>query len=89
MPADYHRRQTVKSAERFITPELKSFEDKVLGARDKSLAREKELYDILLGLLIAQLPALQDSAAAIAEIDAFAALAERAAVLQTTKHKHW
>ena len=81
VPADYHRRQTVKSAERFITPELKSFEDKVLGARDKSLAREKELYDILLGLLIAQLPALQDSAAAIAEIDAFAALAERAAAL--------
>jgi DNA mismatch repair protein MutS len=45
VPADYLRRQTVKNAERFITPELKGFEDKVLGARDKSLAREKELYD--------------------------------------------
>src|ERR1700749_202117 len=52
VPADYIRRQTVKSAERFITPELKSFEDKVLGARDKALAREKELYDALLELLI-------------------------------------
>ncbi len=48
MPADYLRRQTVKSAERFITPELKRFEDEVLGARDKALAREKELYEALL-----------------------------------------
>ena len=48
VPADYLRRQTVKSAERFITPELKSFEDKVLGARDRALAREKELYEALL-----------------------------------------
>ena len=45
VPKDYIRRQTVKNAERFITPELKSFEDKVLGAREKSLARERELYD--------------------------------------------
>ncbi len=45
VPAEYLRRQTVKSAERFITPELKSFEDKVLGARDRALAREKMLYD--------------------------------------------
>ncbi len=48
VPADYLRRQTVKSAERFITPELKSFEDKVLGARDRALAREKALYEALL-----------------------------------------
>ncbi len=79
VPADYHRRQTVKSAERFITPELKGFEDKVLGARDKSLARERELYESLLDVLIGRISALQDSAASIAEIDAFAALAERAA----------
>ena len=60
VPADYLRRQTVKSAERFITPELKRFEDEVLGARDKALAREKELFDALLGELIAALAALQD-----------------------------
>ena len=53
VPADYLRRQTVKSAERFITPELKSFEDKVLGARDRALARERELYDGLLDVLTA------------------------------------
>ena len=69
VPADYQRRQTVKSAERFITPELKSFEDKVLGARDRALAREKELYEGLLDLLIAQLPLLQTTAAAVAELD--------------------
>ena len=59
VPKDYQRRQTVKSAERFITPELKAFEDKVLGARDRAAAREKELYDGLLDLLTARLPALQ------------------------------
>ena len=48
MPADYLRRQTVKSAERFITPELKEFEDQVLGARERALAREKQLYEELL-----------------------------------------
>ena len=78
VPADYIRRQTVKSAERFVTPELKSFEDKVLGARDKALARERELYDELLTQLIDRLAPLQASAAAIAEVDALAALAERA-----------
>ena len=52
VPADYLRRQTVKTAERFITPELKGFEDKVLGARDKALAREKELYEAVLTQLI-------------------------------------
>ena len=49
VPSDYLRRQTVKSAERFITPELKGFEDKVLGARERALAREKELYDAAAG----------------------------------------
>ena len=78
VPADYIRRQTVKSAERFITPELKSFEDKVLGAREKALARERELYDEVLTQLIDRLGALQATAAAIAEVDALTALAERA-----------
>src|SRR5690606_15334876 len=63
VPVDYVRRQTVKSAERFITPELKKFEDEVLGARDKALARERELYEGVLDQLIAALPALQESAA--------------------------
>jgi DNA mismatch repair protein MutS len=81
VPADYLRRQTVKSAERFITPELKRFEDEVLGARDKALARERELYDGVLAELIAQLPALQQSASAIASIDALTSLTERSDAL--------
>ena len=78
VPADYIRRQTVKSAERFITPELKSFEDKVLGAREKALARERALYDEVLTQLIDRLAPLQATAAGVAEIDALASLAERA-----------
>ncbi len=81
VPADYLRRQTVKSAERFITPELKGFEDKVLGARERSLAREKELFESLLSRLIEALGALQGTAMALADVDALAALAERAATL--------
>jgi DNA mismatch repair protein MutS len=81
VPAEYLRRQTVKSAERFITPELKSFEDKVLGARDRALAREKELYEALLELLTAQLPALQQTTGAIAQLDVLACFAERATTL--------
>src|SRR5690606_30650534 len=82
VPSDYLRRQTVKSAERFITPELKKFEDEVLGAREKALARERQLFEGVLDELIAVLPALQDSAAAIASLDALASLAERADSLQ-------
>jgi DNA mismatch repair protein MutS len=81
VPADYVRRQTVKSAERFITPELKSFEDQVLGARERALAREKELYESVLTQLTAALGSLQRTATAIAGIDQLAALAERAAEL--------
>ncbi|MGC4029939.1 MAG: DNA mismatch repair protein MutS [Steroidobacteraceae bacterium] len=82
VPADYLRRQTVKSAERFITPELKGFEDEVLGARDKALAREKQIWDEVLDQLIAQLAALQQTAAALASLDALASLAERADTLR-------
>jgi DNA mismatch repair protein MutS len=85
VPTDYLRRQTVKSAERFITPELKKFEDEVLGARDKSLAREKELYEGVLDSLIATLARLQETAAAIAGVDALTSLAERADTLQWTE----
>ncbi|HVY82184.1 MAG TPA: DNA mismatch repair protein MutS [Steroidobacteraceae bacterium] len=85
VPKDYLRRQTVKSAERFITPELKSFEDKVLGARERALAREKELYDELLTQLTDRLGPMQQTAAALAELDALACLAERACELNWTR----
>ncbi len=81
VPADYLRRQTVKSAERFITPELKSFEDKVLGARDRALAREKELYEALLDRLTGRLSALQRTTAAVAQLDVLTCFAERATAL--------
>jgi DNA mismatch repair protein MutS len=81
VPGDYIRRQTVKSSERFITPELKSFEDKVLGARDRALAREKALYESLLELLTTRLAALQQTSAAIAQIDVLTCFAERATTL--------
>ncbi|AWY43122.1 DNA mismatch repair protein MutS [Pseudomonas putida] len=77
-PADYIRRQTLKGAERFITPELKAFEDKALSAKSRALAREKMLYEALLEDLIAQLPPLQDTASALAELDVLSNLAERA-----------
>ncbi|MFS2122376.1 DNA mismatch repair protein MutS [Pseudomonas sp. Pseusp97] len=77
-PADYIRRQTLKGAERFITPELKAFEDKALSAQSRALAREKQLYEELLELLIGQLAPLQDTAAALAELDVLSNLAERA-----------
>ncbi|MBS0380143.1 MAG: DNA mismatch repair protein MutS [Proteobacteria bacterium] len=82
VPRDYLRRQTVKSAERFITPELKSFEDKVLGAKERALLRERQLYEELLNRLIERLGPLQGTAAALAELDALAALAERADALR-------
>ncbi len=78
VPADYVRRQTLKGAERYITPELKSFEERALSARERALAREKALYDALLEQLIPHLPTLQGSAAAVAELDVITNLAERA-----------
>jgi DNA mismatch repair protein MutS len=77
-PADYIRRQTLKNAERFITSELKAYEDKALSSRDNALAREKMLYDALLETISAVLPDLQASAAALAELDVLTNLAERA-----------
>ncbi|NJD31598.1 MAG: DNA mismatch repair protein MutS [Gammaproteobacteria bacterium] len=85
VPADWVRRQTVKNAERYITNELKTFEDKVLGARDRALARERELYEGLLDHLTEQLPGLQSSAAALASLDVLACLAERAVSLRLVK----
>ena len=81
LPAEYVRRQTLKNAERFITPELKEFEDKVLSANSKALAREKALYDDLLETLAGSLSEMIRSVTAIAELDVLTAFAERAVTL--------
>ena len=81
IPADYRRRQTLKNAERYITPELKTFEDKALSAQDRALAREKYLYEGLLNALAQYIHALQKIAASVAEIDVLCAFAERAQAL--------
>jgi len=80
VPADYRRRQTLKNAERYITPELKTFEDKALSARDRALVLEKALYDGVLGELASQVIRLQRISAALAQLDVlccFAGLAAR------------
>ena len=81
IPADYIRRQTLKGVERFILPELKKFEDKVLSARERALAREKALYEQLLQQLSEHLLALRQTAQAIAELDVLNNFAERAVSL--------
>jgi DNA mismatch repair protein MutS len=80
VPTDYRRRQTLKNAERYITPELKTFEDKALSARDRALALEKTLYEELLEALAAHIPPLQRIARALAQLDVlgcFALVAEK------------
>ncbi|GGC17645.1 DNA mismatch repair protein MutS [Oxalicibacterium flavum] len=79
VPDDYRRRQTLKNAERYITPELKAFEDKALSAQERALSREKVLYEQLLQQLLTHIPALQDIACAIAQLDVLTALADHAA----------
>jgi len=79
VPDDYRRRQTMKNAERYITPELKAFEDKALSAQDRSLAREKLLYEALLEELVPQVPRLQAIAHAVALLDGLNAFAQAAA----------
>ena len=81
VPTEYVRRQTLKGVERYITPELKRFEDEVLSARERALAREKALYEGLLGSLTDRLATLQATAAGLAALDVLANLAERAATL--------
>ncbi len=85
VPLHYTRKQTLKGAERYITPELKSFEDKVLSAREKSLAFEKALYDELLITLGNALFDLQSCATALAELDVLVNFAERAETLNLTQ----
>lgn len=81
VPADYRRRQTLKNAERFITPELKAFEDKALSAQERALAREKWLYEQLLDRLQPFVTTLSHLARALATLDVLAALAERSLTL--------
>lgn len=81
VPADYIRRQTLKNAERFITPTLKEFEEKVLSAKSRALAREKQLYDELIELIAADLEELQNTAFSLCELDVLANFAERAQAL--------
>ena len=81
-PAEYRRRQTLKNAERFITPELKAFEDKVLSANDRALAREKMLYELVLDQLAPEINALQANAVAVAQLDVLSTFAERAKSLK-------
>ncbi|MDW3680308.1 DNA mismatch repair protein MutS [Cupriavidus sp. CV2] len=85
VPDDYRRRQTLKNAERYITPELKVFEDKALSAQDRALVREKQLYDALLQQLLPHIGELQRVAGALARLDVLAALAERAQTLDWTQ----
>ncbi len=84
-PIDYQRRQTLKGAERYITPELKGFEDKVLSARERALAREKALYEALLKTLLQWLAPLKTTARALAGLDTLCAFAETAERLHYCK----
>ena len=84
-PAHYTRRQTTKNAERYITEELKSFEDKVLSAKERSLMRERALYDGVLDALIEKLEPLKRAAQSLAELDVLASLAERADALDWSR----
>ncbi len=85
VPEDYRRRQTLKNAERYITPELKAFEDKALSAQDRALTREKMLYEVVLQQLGAHIDELQRIARAVARVDVLVALAAHAARNQWCK----
>ena len=84
VPDDYRRRQTLKNAERYITPELKAFEDKALSAQDRALAREKILYDQVLQKLLPDIDILQSLARAVASLDVLVSLADHAQRHQIT-----
>jgi len=84
-PLQYIRRQTLKNAERFITPELKTFEDKILSSRSRALALEKNIYEEILEKIGEYLSPLQTMAASLAELDVLNNLAERATTLKLTK----
>jgi DNA mismatch repair protein MutS len=89
VPPDYHRKQTIAGGERFITPELKEYEEKVLGADERILEREIEIFDRLRGQVATEAPRIQDTSRAIATLDALAGLAETASLNNYTKpHVH-
>jgi DNA mismatch repair protein MutS len=89
VPADYHRKQTIAGAERYITPALKEYEEKVLGADERILERELELFERLRQEVASHAPRIQDTARAVASLDALAALAETATINNYTKpHVH-
>jgi DNA mismatch repair protein MutS len=89
VPPDYHRKQTIAGGERFITPALKQYEEQVLGADERIVERELEIFETLRGAVAAEAPRIQASARALAALDALAALAEAAAVGNYTKpHVH-
>jgi DNA mismatch repair protein MutS len=85
VPPDYHRKQTIAGGERFITPGLKEYEEKVVGADERIVAREVELFEALRVRVAAEAPRVQDTARGIAALDVLAALAETAAVCNYTK----
>ena len=85
VPADYHRKQTIAGGERFITPGLKDYEEKVLGADERIVEREVEIFEALRRRVGAEAPRIQDTARALAVLDVLAALAETAAVFNYTK----
>jgi DNA mismatch repair protein MutS len=89
VPSDYHRKQTIAGGERYITPALKEYEEKVLGADERILERELEIFERLRTAIAAEAPRIQATARAVAALDALAALAETAAVNNYTKpHVH-
>jgi DNA mismatch repair protein MutS len=85
VPADYHRKQTIAGGERFITPALKEYEEKVLGADERIVEREVEIFEALRGRVAGEAPRIQDTARALAALDVLAALAETAAIQNYTK----
>jgi DNA mismatch repair protein MutS len=88
-PADYQRKQTIAGGERFTTPALKEYEEKVLGADERILERELEIFEALRGRVAAEAPRIQDTARALATLDVLAGLAETAAIANYTKpHVH-
>jgi DNA mismatch repair protein MutS len=89
VPPDYHRKQTIAGGERFITPALKEHEDKVLGADERILERELDIFETLRRAVAAESPRIQDTARALAALDALAAFSENAAVNNYIKpHVH-
>jgi DNA mismatch repair protein MutS len=85
VPPDYHRKQTIAGGERFITPALKDYEEKVLGAEERSLEREVALFEALRATVAAEAPRIQDTARGLATLDVLSALAETASALNYTK----